>query len=89
MSGPIVDDAIRICTVCGAAYLEDPVLLEDPDICPVCGSPTDAESVRGEGVMDDFDYFGSGGSSPEPSPRIVYAEAGDAEAGDPTSEVVY
>jgi len=82
MSGPIVDDAIRICTVCGATYLEDPVLLEDPDLCPVCGSPAGADSVRGEGVMDDFDY-------PEPSPRIVYAEAGDAEAGDPTSKVVY
>jgi len=37
MSGPIVDQSIRICPHCGALYLEDDHMYEDVNRCPHCG----------------------------------------------------
>lgn len=82
MSGPIVDDPIRICTGCGQIYLEDPVLDEDPDICPNCGMAADADGIH-DGISDDLDYGSTGAV-----PGIDYAEAGEAEAGDKISKVI-
>ena len=77
MSGTIVDDPIRICRACQTIYLEDPVMYEDPDICPACGAPADVPDFRAGNADDDF-AIGSSGTVPEAD----HAYAGEAEAGD-------
>ncbi len=57
MSGPIADDPIRICRSCGAIYLEDPVMDEDPDICPACGMSLDENGLQ-ESPGQDFEFAG-------------------------------
>ena len=37
MSGPIVDQNIRICPHCGTLYIEDNNMYEDVNRCPGCG----------------------------------------------------
>ena len=34
---PIPDHPLRRCPACGEFWIEDPVLLTDPDRCPACG----------------------------------------------------
>lgn len=38
MSGTITDLPVRVCRSCGATYMEDANMYEDPARCPHCGA---------------------------------------------------
>lgn len=55
MSGPIVDDQIRVCGACRAVFLEDPQMYLDPDLCPHCGQPADTiDRKKDNSDRDEF-----------------------------------
>lgn len=37
MSGTIDDMPVRVCPQCGAVWIEDSIMYEDPERCPRCG----------------------------------------------------
>ncbi|HAJ28119.1 MAG TPA: hypothetical protein DCG53_12895 [Syntrophus sp. (in: bacteria)] len=79
MSGPIVDDPIRICGACRAIFLEDPQMYLEPDLCPHCGQSIDA-AAKDSGDHAEFDQ------GPGSVPSVDDFRAGESGAGDALGE---
>jgi len=55
MSGPIQDLPVRVCQQCGALWVEDDQMYEDPARCPRCGCyPLPLGDAPGD---DDFAWY--------------------------------
>ena len=46
---------------CAATWIHDPIMYEDPSLCPKCGRHCDRGQVFGEDI-DDVDWIGGGTS---------------------------
>lgn len=46
MTGPIIDMAVVVCRDCGAFYILDERMYEDPDLCLTCGGELGGASAE-------------------------------------------